>query len=93
LNRKVTSNPARSVAHRRDDNSRVRFLSVEEEKKLRKIAEEKWVSHMPELDLAINTGLRKGSQYGLMWDMVDWKGRMLKHPADEERRAHTRLVK
>jgi integrase len=32
---------------------------------------------MPELDLAINTGLRKGSQYGLTWDMVDWKGRML----------------
>ena len=24
-----------------------------------------------------NTGLRKGSQYGLTWDMVDWKSRML----------------
>jgi integrase len=27
--------------------------------------------------LAINTGLRKGSQYGLTWDMVDLKSRML----------------
>jgi integrase len=80
LNRKVTSNPARSVTHRREDNSRVRFLSVEEEKKPRKIVEEKWASHMPELDLAINTGLRKGSQYGLTWDMVDWEGRMLNIP-------------
>lgn len=80
LNRKVTSNPARSVTHRREDNNRVRFLTVEEEKKLRKVIEAKWVSHMPELDLAINTGLRKGSQYGLTWDMVDFRGRMLNIP-------------
>lgn len=79
-NRKVTSNPARSVTHRREDNNRVRFLTVEEEKKLRKVIEAKWVSHVPELDLAINTGIRKGSQYSLGWDMVDFKGRMLNIP-------------
>jgi len=79
-NRKVTSNPARSVTHRREDNNRVRFLTVEEEKKLRKVIEAKCVSHVPELDLAINTGIRKGSQYGLTWDMVDFKGRMLNIP-------------
>jgi integrase len=80
LNRKVTANPARSVPHRREDNNRVRFLTVEEEKRLRKVVEAKWASHLPELDLAINTGLRKGSQYGLTWDMVDWKSRMLNIP-------------
>jgi len=80
LNRKVTSNPARSVTHRREDNNRVRFLTEEEEKKLRKIIEAKWASHMPELDLAINTGIRKGSQYGLTWDMVDFRGRTLNIP-------------
>ena len=37
-------------------------------------------SHLPELDLAINTGLRKGSQYSLTREMVDWKGRMLNIP-------------
>jgi integrase len=77
LNRKVVSNPARSVTHRREDNNRVRFLTTEEENKLRKVVEAKWDSHLPELDLAINTGLRKGSQYSLTWEMVDWKGRML----------------
>ena len=77
LNRKVIANPARSVTHRREDNNRVRFLTEEEEKRLRKVVETKWPSHMPELDLAINTGLRKGSQYGLTWDMVDLKSRML----------------
>jgi integrase len=77
LNRKATTNPARSVTHRREDNNRVRFLTEEEEKKLRKAIETKWPLHIAEFDLAINTGLRKGSQYDLTWDMVDWKSRML----------------
>ena len=80
LNRKVPSNPARSVSHRREDNNRVRFLTVDEEKKLREVIEAKWASHVPELDLAIDSGMRKGSQYGLTWDMVDFKGRMLNIP-------------
>jgi len=74
---RYTTNPAPSVTHRREDNNRVRFLTTAEEKKLRKIIEAKWASDMPELDLAKNAGIRKGSQYGLTWDMVDWKGRML----------------
>jgi integrase len=80
LNRKATANPARSVTHRRENNNRVRFLTEEEEKKFRKIIEAKWASHLPELELAINTGLRKSSQYGLTWDMVDWTGRILSIP-------------
>jgi integrase len=80
LNRRVTSNPARSVTHRREDNNRVRFLTEEEERKLRKFIEAKWPLHLPELDLAINTGLRKGTQYSLTWDMVDFRGRMLNVP-------------
>jgi hypothetical protein len=35
---------------------------------------------MPELDLAINMGLRQGSQYSQTWDMVDFRGRMLNIP-------------
>jgi len=54
---------------------------------LRKVIEAKWASHMPELDLAINTGIRKGSQYGLTWDMVDWKGRILDIPRTKNEEA------
>lgn len=68
------------MTHRREDNNRVRFLTDEEEKNLRKIVQERWPNHVPELDLAINTGIRKGSQYGLTWDMVDWKSRELHIP-------------
>jgi site-specific recombinase XerD len=77
LNRRAAKNPARSVPHRREDNNRVRFLTTEEEKRLRGVVEAKWPDHLPELDLAIYSGLRKGSQYELTWDMVDWEARML----------------
>jgi hypothetical protein len=30
--------------------------------------------------LALNTGIWKGSQYGLTWDMVDWQSRELHIP-------------
>jgi len=80
LNRRVTASPGRSVTHRREDNNRVRFLTEEEEKNLRKVVQDKRPAHLAELELAINTGLRKGSQYGLTRDMVDWKSRELHIP-------------
>lgn len=78
--RGLTMNPARSVSHRREDNSRVRFLSREEERRLREVLMSKYSWHLPEFDLALQTGLRRGSQYGLTWDMVDLPGRMLHIP-------------
>ena len=41
--------------HRREDNNRVRFLTAEEEKKLRKVIQRKWSCHLPEFELALNT--------------------------------------
>ena len=58
----------------------MRFLMVEEENMLRNVIDAKCASHMPEPDLAIDTGLRKGSQHSLTWEMVDWNGRMLNVP-------------
>jgi integrase len=76
----VASNPARSVTHRREVNNRFWFLSEDEEKKLRIVVDGKRSLHLPELDLALNSGSRKGSQYSLTWDMVDFRGRMLNIP-------------
>src|SRR2546429_7114549 len=39
--RRVTSNPARSVTHRREDNNRVRFLTEEDEKNPRKVVRDR----------------------------------------------------
>jgi site-specific recombinase XerD len=68
---KATSNPARATRHRREDNSRVRYLTPEEETKLRTEMEARWAGHFPELDLALHTGLRLSEMYGLDWQDVD----------------------
>jgi integrase len=76
----VTVNPARFVRGRRVDNNRVVQLSAAQEARLRKAIRRKYRSHEPELDLALNTGLRQGNQYSLNFDMVDWANRMLHIP-------------
>jgi integrase len=68
---KASSNPARATRHRREDNSRVRYLTPEEETKLRTVLEARWRSHIQELDLALHTGLRLSEMYGLDWQDVD----------------------
>jgi site-specific recombinase XerD len=68
---KAAFNPARATRHRREDNSRVRYLTPEEETKLRAALETEWAGHIPELDLALHTGLRLSEMYGLDWQDVD----------------------
>jgi len=79
-NGKVKENPARLVPHRLEDNARIRFLSADEETALRKVIEAKCAEHMPEFDLALNTGLRLSEQYGLLWENVSIPLRILTIP-------------
>jgi site-specific recombinase XerD len=96
--KKVEVNPTRDVEHRREDNKRVRYLNQHkplpteidylqalktEEERLRAVIQHDYAEHMPEFELAVNVGLRKGSQYGLTWEMVDWTGRMLNIPTSK----------
>jgi integrase len=95
---KVNVNPARDVRHRREDNSRVRYLNQfepartevdylkplkTEEARLRAVIEHDYLEHLLEFELALNTGLGKGSMYSLTWAMVDWRGRMLNIPTSK----------
>jgi len=79
-NGKVTLNPARLVRQRKENNARIRFLSTEEEQALRKVMLVKYLKHVPELELALHTGLRLSEQYGLRWDCVDFDRRTLTVP-------------
>lgn len=91
-NGKASSNPARATRHRREDNSRVRYLTADEEVKLRKVISEEWTEHMPELDLALHTGMRLGEQYGLTWDNVNLAGRIITIPRSKNGETrHVRL--
>ena len=50
--RGLTMNPAHSVPHRREDNSRVRFLGQEAEGQRRKVLAAKYSWHLREFDLS-----------------------------------------
>lgn len=76
-NGKLIVNPVRGTRHRREDNSRARALSEAEETRLRQVITERWPEHMPELDLALHTGLRRGEMFGLQWPDVDFSSRFV----------------
>jgi integrase len=67
---KVTSNPARLVEQRAENNARIRFLTGDEEKRLRAVIEKLFPNHMPEFDVALHTGMRKSEQFSLEWSQV-----------------------
>lgn len=67
-NQKVQRNVARLVPQRAEDNRRLRWLSPDEETRLR---ENLKACYLQQLDIALNTGMRKSEQFGLVWDDVD----------------------
>lgn len=76
-NGKCQQNPARMVRRLRENNERIRFLSEDEEKRLRAAIEAEYPERMPELEIVLNTGMRKGEQYGLNWADVDLVARRI----------------
>jgi len=80
-NKKVGSNPARLLKHRREPDGRVRFLGqhdTKEEARLRKVITAGWPEHLPELDIAVNTGMRRREQYRYVdWSCVNFRLRDL----------------
>ena len=48
--------------------------------RLRAVVSETCPEHMPELDLALNTGLRLGELFGLVWENVNRARRVLTVP-------------
>ncbi len=75
---KVTNNPARLVEQRAENNARIRFLSADEEKRLREVIKKRFPKHMPEFDVALNTGMRKSEQFSLEWSQVSLSRKRIK---------------
>jgi len=66
---RAENNPVRAVKLFKENNSRVRFLSEDEEARLRKsLGEEEW----KKVAVAIHTGLRQAEQFNLQWPYVDF---------------------
>jgi site-specific recombinase XerD len=74
-NKKITTNPARLLKRQQENDGRVRFLNQyapDEEARLREVIATKFARHIPELDIALNTGMRRGEQYlRIDWNCVD----------------------
>jgi integrase len=79
-NGKVSANPARLVRPTREDNARIRFLSPDEEKRLYATVEAEYPDRLPELTIALYTGMRAGEQFGLKWENVDFANRIVSIP-------------
>jgi len=73
----VAANPTNRVKLYRENNERVRFLTADEETKLREAMKpEDW----PLVAFAIHTGMRQGEQFELRWSWVDFTTGMLTIP-------------
>ena len=76
---KVSVNPARLIRRSKESLGRVRFLSYEEEARLRKVIalnlpgriNDEGESAFAQLDVALHTGMRKSEQFTATWDQVD----------------------
>ena len=75
--KKVKENPVRLVKRLAENNEKIRFLTAEEEKALRAVIQEHYAEHMPEFEIALNTGLRLSEMYNLKWQDVDASNRIL----------------
>jgi site-specific recombinase XerD len=76
---KISVNPARLIRRAKESLGRVRFLSWEEEDRLRKAIvavlpgriKDEGASALAQLDIALNTGMRKSEQFTATWEQVD----------------------
>jgi site-specific recombinase XerD len=94
-NGKITRNPARLLHMRKENNARTRYLNqweplptkldylkpyTDEESRLRAVIEKKYPFHLPEFEIALNTGMRLSEQYSMEWPNVNFERRLLTVP-------------
>jgi integrase len=77
-NEKIETNPVSRIKRRKENNGRVRHLSVDEEKTLRAAITEP--HQLAALEIAIHTGMRRSEQFGLTWRQVDLDARRVTLP-------------
>jgi site-specific recombinase XerD len=70
-NKHIPSNPVAGVTVRPEPSGRVRFLTDQEEKKLRRAIRADFPERVAEFDLALSTGMRRAEEFNLTWSGVD----------------------
>jgi site-specific recombinase XerD len=79
-NEKIERNPAARIRRKTEGGGRVRFLSDEEEVRLRAAIGRRFKEFLPHFLLSIHTGMRMSEQYGLLWSQIDFERRQIHLP-------------
>jgi site-specific recombinase XerD len=85
----VSVNPARLVPQKKENPGRIRFLSEDEESKLRAAIMTNRAHCIFQFDVAINTGMRKGNQFTAEWTQVDFKAATIQLDMTKNGTSHT----
>lgn len=81
---KLETNPVKPKFFAKENNQRVRYLTDDEETRLREaIGEEEW----PTVAVALHTGLRRAEQFGLRWEHADFGAGVLTIPRSKSGKA------
>src|SRR5208282_2744030 len=74
---KIALNPASRIRRKAENNQSVRFLTPEEEKRIRKVLSTRCPSFLPAFIVSLHTGLRASEQWNLRWSDIDLERRLL----------------
>jgi len=89
---KIKTNPARLCRMRKENNAKIRYLDQfhplptgedwlkkykTEEERLWAVIQDEYPQHAEEFQIALHTGMRRGEQYGLTWDHVNFERRLV----------------
>lgn len=89
-NEKIYRNPVSLIRRKPEGGGRVRFLSDEEEERLDKVILRRFPRFLPHLKLSLNTGMRRGEQYGLLWSDVSFEQGVIHLP--KTKNGHSRTI-
>jgi integrase len=82
-------NAARLVEARKENNTRERYLSADEESRIVAAIEKNYPGYLPAFIIALHTGMRQGEQFTMTWSMVDFESRKIRLPQTKNGKAHT----
>lgn len=86
-NEKIDRNPVTGIRSKHADNSRCRYLTQEEEKKLVTVLQRDWPQYLPMFMLSIHTGMRKSEQLRSVVGDLKYETRVLKVHQKKDRNA------